>query len=225
MTAVYLGDVDFLPTASAPVAEAVVEDSGGGTATGSTAATDFALAASGATSQTVAAGTAVSYGFTVTEQGSGMSSPVVLSATGLPLGATASFNPAYVPPGASSTVVTLTVQTPKAALNRPSIPGAARWPQVVLAGAWLPWVLGRRRWSRQRWGRGGQGWLAVLWLGVAGLGVAGLSGCGDRTVPYSAAPGAANTSYTITVTGAGTSASGAAVTHTAVVTLVVQAQS
>lgn len=218
LTAVYLGNLDFLPTASAPVDEMVVAGSGE-TTTGGSAATDFALASSGTTSQTVAAGTTASYGFTVSEQGSGMPSPVVLSATGLPLGATASFSPAYVPPGASSTAVTLTIQTPSAALRPPDTPGTPRWPQEILAGMWLACVLGpqqrRRLGGRElRWGA-----LAVLWLGLAGL-----SGCGNRMVPYSGAPEVVNTSYSITVTGAGTSTSGAAVTHAATVTLVVQAQ-
>jgi len=64
------------------------------------AGTDFSLAASGAT-QTVPAGTAASFGFTLDVQGNGLPSQLVLSAAGLPVGATASFSPTYVPPGRS----------------------------------------------------------------------------------------------------------------------------
>ncbi len=48
-----------------------------------------------------------------------------------------------------------------------------------------------------------------------------LSGCGDRVTPYTAPSGTVK-SYSITVTGTGTSSSGAVLTHSAVVTLVVQ---
>jgi hypothetical protein len=65
------------------------------------AGTDFSLAASGATAQTVPAGTAASFGFTLDVQGNGLPSQLVLSAAGLPVGATASFSPTYVPPGRS----------------------------------------------------------------------------------------------------------------------------
>jgi hypothetical protein len=54
------------------------------------------------------------------------------------------------------------------------------------------------------------------------MGLMGLSGCGSRVVLYGDTGQAASQSYVIIVTGTGTSNSGAVLTHTAVVTLVVE---
>ena len=55
-----------------------------------------------------------------------MSSPVTLAASGLPLGATASFNPAYLPPANTPAAFVLTIQTVKmASVERYSDPKMA----------------------------------------------------------------------------------------------------
>ena len=143
-----------------------------------------------------------------------MPSQVALSAAGLPTGAVGSFRPMYIPPGTLSSAVTLTIQTPSAALRGPELLRRG-WPPVALAGLWwVPWLVWGRRRRGLRIGRG-----AWCWLGALGM---GLSGCGDRVTPYTAPGGTVNQSYSITVTATGTSSSGAALTHSAVVTLVVE---
>jgi hypothetical protein len=214
LTAMYGGDQNFL----ASVSPVTVELVGAGGGTGPVGATDFSLTAVGSATQTVAAGNATVFGLSVVEQGTGLPSPVVLNVTGLPLGATASFNPALVVPGALNTAVTLTIQTAQPASARVVWP----WGQgVVLAGVVLPWF-----WL----GRGKRRWLAVVLL--AGLACAG---CGNRVnsgVSTGATTGGGTgggggtgtvpaTSYAITVTGSGTSASGAVLLHSVALTMVV----
>ncbi|HEX4652164.1 MAG TPA: Ig-like domain repeat protein [Granulicella sp.] len=234
LTAVYMGNAEFLPVASPVVVATVVAASAPSAPASPVVETDFTLASSGATAQTVEAGTVATYGFTVTEQGAGLPSQVALSVTGLPTGAVASFGPAYIPPGVLSSAVTLTIQTPNAALHGAE-PLRRKWPPVLLAGLWVPWLVWRRLGGRSvgrfigrsngRRGRRrlGEVWLGGLSLGVFGLmGLMGLSGCGSRVVLYGDTGQAASQSYVIIVTGTGTSNSGAVLTHTAVVTLVVE---
>jgi sugar lactone lactonase YvrE len=209
LTAVYMGNADFLPVASAVSVVTV-----GPVVAAAAAGTDFSVAASGAATQSVLAGTVATFGFTVAEQGAGLPSQVALSAAGLPTGAVGSFSPAYVLPGVLNSAVTLTIQTPNAAVRgRPGL-GPRGWPPVVLAALWGPWLV----WGRRR--RGGTWcWLGVLCLGALS---AGVCGCGSRTVSYGGTGQAASQSYSITVTGTGTTSSGAVLTHSAVVTLVVE---
>jgi hypothetical protein len=70
----------------------------------------------------------------------------------------------------------------------------------------LPLVMLRRR----------KIWLAAMVLGVC---VVGLSGCGTRSLGSELL---ASQSYTFTVTGTGTNLAGVVVTHSVVVTLVVE---
>jgi sugar lactone lactonase YvrE len=205
LTAVYLGSTNFLPAAS-PVMEATVV----GAAAAAGAGTDFSLSAAG----TVAAGTMATFAFTVAEQGAGLASQVSLNVAGLPTGAVGSFSPTYIPPGVLNSAVTLTIQTPSAALHGQPGPGWGGSAPAVLTGLCVPWLAWWRRRSRGAWR-----WLAVLCVGVLTL---GLSGCGDRVTPYSAGTGTESQSYSVTVTATGTSSSGAALTHSALVTLVVQ---
>jgi hypothetical protein len=138
----------------------------------------------------------------------GLSSQVSLAASGLPNLATASFNPAYVPPGSSATVVTLSIVTPKTArLERHSSP-------VIVAFLLSPFAAGIL--LRSRGGRISS-MLAVILLATP---VLVLTGCGDRIYTGNSATQSSKT-YTITVTGTATSAAGAAIQHGATVTLVV----
>jgi sugar lactone lactonase YvrE len=209
LTAVYMGNADFLPVASAVSVVTV-----GPMVAAAAAGTDFSVVASGAATQSVLAGTVATFGFTVAEQGAGLPSQVALSAAGLPTGAVGSFSPAYVLPGVLNAAVTLTIQTPNAAVRGRPVLRSKGWPPVVLVGLWAPWML----WGRRR--RGGTWcWLGVLCLGALS---AGVCSCGSRTVSYGGTGQAASQSYSITVTGTGTSSSGAVLTHSAVVTLVVE---
>ena len=189
-TAVYSGDNNFLGSTSAPV---VIPAS-------PVASPDFALAAAGSTAVTATAGTAAQFSFTATPVNGGLSSPIQLTVAGLQTGATASFSPAYLPPGSGAQTFTLTIQTPKVA--------GLRWKDSLIYACLLPvvWVARRRRVL-----------LAVAVAMIAGAG----SGCGDRVNTSSALTKAAQT-YTLTVSGTGTSASGATVLHTVAVTLTVE---
>lgn len=190
MTAVYGGDANLLGSTSAPV---VI------TAT-SVATPDFTLATSGSSAVTATAGTAAVFSFAATPVNGGLSSPIQLTVSGLPTGATASFSPAYLPPGSGAQTFTLTIQTPKLA--------GLRWRDGLVYACLLPvlWLARRRRVL-----------LALVVSVIAGAG----SGCGDRVNTSSAVTKAAKT-YTLTVSGTGTSASGSTVLHTVAVTLTVE---
>ena len=174
---------------------------------------DFTLAATGASSQTIVSGSAASFAFSVAMQGDPLSSPIALAATGLPRLATASFNPAYLPPGASSSAFTLTITVPAtAARNR--APAASPLFFAILC---LPLCVSVRRSGRHK----RQTLLALLLL-TAALSVC--SGCGDRIRLGSLATPSA-TPYTVTVSGTATTPAGTVLQHFATVTLLIQAGS
>ena len=195
LVATYAGDGNFLPSTSVAVTEVVTS--------GAVVVQDFSLAGGG--SQTVTGGTAASFGFTVGVQNGPLDSPILLTASGLPAGAAASFSPAYLPPGGAVSAFTLTVQTVKTtAATR------GRWGGQM---AWL--VFGLGMWVRRRTRR--------LGLLAAVCGVVVLSGCGDRVAQIGGNAAAASAkTYPMTVTGTSTLVSGAVLQHTVAITLVVQ---
>ena len=193
LTATYAGDSDFLPGSSAP----------GQLTVAAPALPDFTLAPSGQTSVTVAAGAAAQYSFTVTPVNGALSSPILLAASGLPAGATAAFNPAYLPPSGAPATFVLTITTPKASLT-PAAPFGPKVPPYVFA-VFLPVVLLARKRSRR---------LLLLMATTLAL------GCGDRVNTTAAA--ISTTTYTITVNATATQSTGAALQHTTTVTLGVQ---
>jgi sugar lactone lactonase YvrE len=203
-TAVYSGDSNFLASTSA--ASTLVVG----------AASDFILAPTGATSQSVAAGSAATFGFAVTMQGTAMVSPIALAVQGTPTGSTASLNPAYIPPGGSVTSFTLTVQTPLADMRgKPVLHGPGASPispllaVLLLPGLGLVMELRRIKWKMLSTVLATGGSCIVFFTFM--------TGCGDRI--NTAAESANATSYTLTVTGTATSASGAGLQHAASVTL------
>ena len=144
-----------------------------------------------------AGGTAV-FAFSETpiaSQGATLASPIALSVSGLPVGATASFSPAYLPPAGGPLSFTLTVQTAKTALLRQVGEG------ILVVALLLPVCLRRRR--------------AFAGLAMVLL----LAGCGARV---KTAGGNGSTTANLVVTGTATSAAGAAIMHSVTVTLVVQ---
>ncbi|WP_263364961.1 NHL domain-containing protein [Edaphobacter acidisoli] len=104
ITASYSGDTNFARSTSSPATIAVNTVSG--TTTGGA---DFTLAAKAATTQTLLPGTSASFTFTLQTEGTALSSPITLSASGVPSLYAASFNPSYLPPGTASGTVTLTI--------------------------------------------------------------------------------------------------------------------
>jgi hypothetical protein len=180
----YAGDGNFLPSVSAPVV----------IMTGPAAGGDFNLASAGAAALTVAAGNSATFSFTESPINGGPPSQIVLSASGLPAGATAVFNPAYLPAGAGAVNFTLTVQTIKAGLVGPAT--------LVFAGFLLLLLHRRRR------------------VTCSAVAVLALAGCGDRVAGVGQS-GQAQT-YNIVVNATATSASGATLLHSVTVTLTTQ---
>src|SRR5216683_1628754 len=108
LTTLYTGDANFTPSTSAPQLIGI----------GTNPNPDFTLASAGTSTQTILSGGSATFTFAVQIQGTTLSSPINLAASGLPNLATASFNPSYLPPGATPNTFTLTITTPKtAALN------------------------------------------------------------------------------------------------------------
>ncbi len=165
------------------------------------AAPDFSVAAS-PPAQTVQPGATVTYPVTVGDVGSSFTGTVMLSVTGLPTGATGTFNPATVTPGSTGASSTLTVTLPAiASVTRPNF-----WPATTPVLALLL-MLPFRRW-RKVW----RGKLLLLVAGLASLiGAASLTGCGGGF--------GLNQSQTYTLTVTGTSGSD---THSTTVQLTVQ---
>ncbi len=164
ITAVYSGDADYGPGTSNAISEIVQ---------------DFTLtfaAGNGATSAEPG-GQAV-YSLVVTPvNGTTLPAGVTLSASDLQLGMTATFSPATISAGSTSTAVTLTITLPgKAANARPRSPFGGGALPVALGLMLLPFVR-RMRKARARLVR-----LVVFAVIGAALTV-GFTGCGVKTVP------------------------------------------
>jgi sugar lactone lactonase YvrE len=193
MVARYPGDTNFLAGSSAAVTATVA------------AIPDFSIAASGAT-QTVAGGEVANFAMTVGGQAGTFTGVVDLSASGLPAGATVSFSPPQVVPGAASVNVTMSVQTSATLLARER----GRVGGVVLACMLGPlWAMGMGK-------RRGRRWMTVSGLLLVMLCV---TGCGARSISTALAGGK---TYTLTVTGTSANLAGAVVSHSTLVTLVVE---
>jgi hypothetical protein len=118
----------------------------------------------------------------------GFDSPVVLACSGLPVGATCSFDQATVTPAgaAATTQLTISASPPSSALRTGSRPF---FPLATLA-----MTVGLFGWRKRR---GWHAWLLVL-MAYVGLGL--LSGCGVSGVTGGTSTGAASTTSTVTVT-------------------------
>ncbi|WP_433964810.1 Ig-like domain repeat protein [Tunturiibacter gelidiferens] len=189
--AVYDGSTNFTPSVSSPQLITV------GTAP---ATPDFALSATGSTAQTILSGSNASFTFAVQTQNN-LSSPITLAATGLPNLATASFNPATLPPGATPNAFTMTIATPQtAARNNEPTRGLY---QPFLAGVLLLSPLAGLAFRRHKYSAATK----LVLLAIASITLSLAIGCGARikTDPLLTTPAK---SYTITVTGTATSPTG-----------------
>jgi hypothetical protein len=152
------------------------------------AAPSFTLSSS-TPAQIVHPGGSAQFDFKVTAQNGNYASPVTFSASGLPTGATAAFQPPSVTPKNSSATTTMTVQVASGSAS--SAKQGSLWPLGSPALALLFFVLPRR--LRRQWSRRVQIALLVL----ASLGAAAVvTGCGGGfALPHT------NVTSTITVTG------------------------
>ncbi len=194
LVASYGGDGNFLASVSQPQLATV------------SAIPDFSMVTSGSATQTVAAGDVANFTMTVGSQSGAFTGVVDLSASGLPAGATVSFSPPQVVPGASSVNVTMSVQTSATLLTRWS----SRLSGGVLTGLLFPLLIGRRR------GRMRRQWLAI---GGLMLGLLPMMGCGARSISTTLEGGK---TYVLAVTGTSTNLAGTVVSHATQVTLVVE---
>ena len=213
LSASYSGDANFLPSVS-PVASVTVG-----------AASDFTIAAAGAASQAVPAGSAATFNFSVAMQGTAMASPIALAVQGAPVGATVSLNPSTLPPGGTVTAFTLTIQTPFAGVDqrlRPFAPGSrgtgGSGVQTLLALLLLPAIgLAQRSGRVMRRIRMRSALGLIVAAGSCVLFAVLATGCGNRI--NTAAESVNAKTYTVTVTGTATSPAGTALVHSVVVTL------
>ena len=196
LTAAYSGDTNFLISSSSAVAEDVITP-------------DFSIASS-PPAQAVLPANSVNYTITLTPLNPTFVYPVTLSASGLPSGVTASFNPSSIAAGggASSTVLTLSASAQARLEMNHRFPGRMVAP-AALALLMLPLAFNRRaRGTSRKLSRSGRALLALLLM--AGLSVlAGCGGGGFFNHPTQ--------SYTVTVT-----AANGINTHSTNVTLTVQ---
>jgi len=193
ITAVYNGSIDFITSTSSSVLDTVLSP-------------DFSIAATPSV-QAVVPAHSVDYTLTLTPINSNFVYPVTLSASGLPGGVTAVFNPSSLATGAATSTVTMT-------LNAASVARLQKSPRLWGGGAtvlalMLPLLFTRRmRRAAQRWST--QGKIGMTLLALALLST--LAGCGGGGFFSQATQ-----SYTVTVT-----AVCGPDTHTANVTLTVQ---
>jgi hypothetical protein len=152
--------------------------------------------------QTIAAGGSATYTITVTPQNGSFNNAVTFVASGLPAGATATFQPTSVTPGGSAASSTLTIQTGTVQTAAAKVGWGLAAPALAALGLFFLPGKRRRRWIT----------MAVLLLTSFGA-VTAMTGCGGGF----AIPKAPLQTYTVTVT-----ATSGTIQQTTTVTLTVQ---
>jgi len=178
---------------------------------------DFTIASTGAATQFINPGKTATFNFALQPQGGVLNSPITLTASGLPPGATAVFTPATIASGSAATSFSLAIKTvaPTAANLPPSFPMRAPLLPISAAVFLLP-VLRNKR-LRRRFARMPRTLLSALFVLIVGAATLGLTGCGSGGF-FAQDP----QSYTVTVTATATSAANTTLQHTTTVTLIVQ---
>ncbi|HEY6413203.1 MAG TPA: Ig-like domain repeat protein [Edaphobacter sp.] len=171
VSAAYSGDANFAPSTSTLFTVTV------------TPPPDFAVSSS-TPPQLIPPGASASFAIHIPSVNAAFTNVVALTASGLPAGASYTFNPATVTPGSAGADSTLTISVPhQSAMLRRNL----RMP-LVLAVLLVPFALGRR--TRGRPPR------LLLWMLAALAGFTAMTGCG--TGGYFNQP---QQTYTVTVTG------------------------
>jgi len=193
LTANYLGDTNFLASTSLPLVTTV------------SVMPDFTLTAT-TTSQTLQGGLIASYLLTVSPSGGPFTGNVIFGVTGLQPGATASFSPTTVVPGATGTSTTMSIQT--VALARLELPHHSWQNDSALWCFTLPFLGLCLRGRRKAW----QFLALTLFLATT-------FGCGARTLSIGTMQ---SQPYSLVVTATSSNLAGATVAHTTSVALTIQ---
>jgi hypothetical protein len=151
----------------------------------------FSLSATPA-SQSVSAGASVTYNVAATPQGGAFTSAVNLTVTGLPTGATATFAPSTVTPGAAGATSVLTIQTAARSAELRTAPWSANAPVLAVLGFSFLTLRRPRRWAGSL--------LALLLIAI----VTAVSGCSSGG---SGSSGPQASTSLLTITGTSGSAS------------------
>ena len=201
ITAVYSGDTNFLSSTSGAVSPVV--------STSPANTQDFTLTTSGITAQTTAAGSTAAYSFAISILNGPLSSPILLTASGMPGNATAGFNPTYIPPGGASATFTLTIQTARTTARQTQSfhPLLA----MLLWGSFALLPLSIYKHARA----------SALAIASAVFLVGSLTACGN-TVSSNPKASSSTLVYPLTITATTTSSTGATLQHTAAITLTLQ---
>lgn len=154
---------------------------------------DFTLTRTSAQSQTIFTGEAATIAVQVAPTNGTYPGNVIFSATGLPVGATATFTPATFAANGGAVSVKLNVQTaPLASANRPG------HGSIALGFLLLPLLGTKRRQSISNGRAAGRYLFMVLVLLASAVTMTGLTGCGDRNGFFGHAPQAYNVTITAT---------------------------
>jgi len=176
----------------------------------------FALVSTSASTvtQTVAPGQSATYSLAIQAQNTPLTTAVVFSATGLPTGATATFDPPSITPGLTASTFTMTIHTATsyAAASFAHRDLLARGSLVLASSPFMLGILLLPFSGRIRRAAGGHGRkLSLLLLLVVGTALAGLTGCSGYSTSTS------QKSYTVTVVG-----TSGATSHSTTVNLVIE---
>jgi sugar lactone lactonase YvrE len=196
ITAVYNGDTNFVAVGSAALSQSILDFSltpGSGSGSGS-----------GVTTQTAEPGGSATYPLKIVPTaGTIFPTPILLTVTGMPTGATAIITPSSwtqltsnswtFPANIPLTSITLTIQLPSASTSmKREFPASGELPPIVWGVLLLPFAVRMRRAGNRL-----RGIVFTLLLTAAGLvTVSTLSGCGTGNGFF----GHQQSSYTVTVT-------------------------
>jgi sugar lactone lactonase YvrE len=180
--------------------------------------TDFTLTATGASMQSVNPGQTATFSFTLQPQGGGvLNTPISLTASGLPPGATAVFTPATIASGSGATSLSLSIKTASLKAANTPPPSPSRMPLLPIAAAVFLLPALRNKRLRARFSRMPRTLLSILFVLIAGAATLGLTGCGSGGF-FAQDP----QTYTVTITATATAPANTTLQHTTTVTLVIQ---
>ena len=195
-SAVYSGDADFFSAQSIPLNLTVGPP---------VTPADFSFTMAGNTTQTVTAGETAQFAINVKLSGTAsLAGPITLSASALPPGFAANFDPPIIPPGGNVTGFTLSVATPRALASSQHLLTRSGFIAFASLVPFVTLVVSRRR--------------KILLASFAAL---ALCGCGAR-INSTAISGSTSKAYPITITGTTTNLDGSVLQHTATINLIVQ---